>query len=429
MTGRLPCRTSGCQATILPATAAKTGGICMPCHQRKLALEEQRYIEQNRKEVDLYAGISDPVQILIIMHQPRKYNPLEQILPYRQTARELYHQLTDRQQEQMENYALTLVEEADFDRAETILLSLACYTDAPVERGLKAFFRAGIYYPGILYRQAGPVIRDRLIQLIEHDAGNRNHLLLALAWIGDEEVVKLFKSWRQQPPDWADGMYQPPENYAREAGWELDAAGGKKLLFHPESYSFIADREHTGEPEVHPAVSVLHSSNEVCPWCSGRLTVLLDYNLQDPLLQFMKLSGRRLRIAACMQCNCYGTVYMKVDLDGGYVWSEYNTVPDYLPHYEEGEGREQLEWNTLTLSDRPTGTYENSHWTLETPASQIGGHPAWIQDADYPECPCCLETMKFIAQIDMEQADDSEGIYYAFLCGTCLIAAVNYQQT
>lgn len=75
------------------------------------------------------------------------------------------------------------------------------------------------------------------------------------------------------------------------------------------------------------------------------------------------------------------------------------------------------------------GTYENSYWMLEAPASQIGGHPAWIQDAEYPVCPCCSTTMKFIAQMDMEQAEDSEGIYYAFLCEGCLQVAVNYQQT
>lgn len=430
MSERLPCQTPGCEATILPATAAKTGGICMPCQQRKLALEKQLYIEQNRKKVDRYEGISDPVQILTIMHRPRQYNPLELQVPYPKTAQELYHELTEREQEQLETYAISLIEEGDFDQAETILLSLACFTGASVERGMEAFFHAGKYYPGILYRHAGPVIRDRLIEQVAYDADNRNSLLLALAWIGDAEVVRLFGSWRRQPPGWAEELYVAPELYARDAGWELDAAGGKRLLFHPESYHFIAERENK-EKVLRPstAVSVLHPGDQACPWCSGRLTVLFDYNLEDPLLQFMKLSGRRLRIAACMQCNCYGTVYMKVDLNGGYTWSEYNTVPAYLPDYEDGEDREELIWNSLRLSERRMGTYESGHWTLEAPASQIGGHPAWIQDAEYPECPCCSESMRFIAQMDMEQAEDSEGIYYAFLCGTCLISAVNYQQT
>ena len=154
--------------------------------------------------------------------------------------------------------------------------------------------------------------------------------------------------------------------------------------------------------------------------------LLFDYNLQHPLVRFLKLPGQQLRIAACMHCNCYGTVFMKVELDGRYSWSEYNTVPDFLP---ETEPDEELTWRAMRLSERLMGTYEGAYWTLEAPTSQIGGHPAWIQDAEYPTCPCCSETMKFIGQMDMEHSVDSEGIYYGFLCRACLIAAVNYQQT
>ncbi|MNC26362.1 hypothetical protein D3C75_744890 [compost metagenome] len=156
------------------------------------------------------------------------------------------------------------------------------------------------------------------------------------------------------------------------------------------------------------------------------MTVLLDFNLQDPLVQFLELSGHRLRIAACMNCNCYGTVYTKVGLDGSYSWSEYNTIPDYLP---EPDVTEEQAWHTMGLSRQRMGTYEGGYWMVEAPTSQIGGHPSWIQDAEFPACPCCSETMMFTGQIDMEHAADSEGIFHAFLCHSCLITAVNYQQT
>lgn len=35
MRERISCKTEGCSATILPSTAAKAGGICMPCHQEQ----------------------------------------------------------------------------------------------------------------------------------------------------------------------------------------------------------------------------------------------------------------------------------------------------------------------------------------------------------------------------------------------------------
>ncbi|MBW5448722.1 hypothetical protein GE107_22020 [Cohnella sp. CFH 77786] len=117
---------------------------------------------------------------------------------------------------------------------------------------------------------------------------------------------------------------------------------------------------------------------------------------------------------------------MKVELDGSYSWSEYNSLPDYI---QETVPVEEPTWRTMRLSERLMGTYAGAYWTLEAPVSQIGGHPAWIQDAEYPICPCCSETMMFIGQIDMEQAANSEGIYYTILCGSCLISPVNYQQT
>lgn len=423
---RLPCQTPDCNATILPATAVKTGGICMPCHQRKLALEKKAYIEQNRKEVNWYAGVNDPVEILKIMHRPRQYNPLELEIPYHKTAQELYRQLTESEREQMETYAIVLMEEDDFDQAETILLSLACFSNARIERGLEVFCRKGKYYPGILYKEAGQDIRDKLIDQLAYDSANRNHLLLALAWIGDEEVVRLFEIWRQHPPRWASELNVSLEVYTHEAGWELDSSGEKRLLFYPESYHFKVCGEGQSElNRAHSAVTALQAGEHSCPWCGSTLTVLFDYNLQNPLVQFMKLSGQRLRIAACIHCNCYGTVFMNADLDGRYSWSVYNVVPDFLPEHDI----EELEWHDMQLLEQPRGAYDNTYWTLETPASQIGGHPTWIQDAEYPVCPCCSVTMKFIAQMDMEQAEDSEGIYYAFLCEVCLNVAVNYQQS
>ncbi|MFD1908894.1 hypothetical protein ACFSQ7_40370 [Paenibacillus rhizoplanae] len=239
-------------------------------------------------------------------------------------------------------------------------------------RASKSFLRTENYYPAILYKDADAVIRDRLIAQVETDQVNRNHLLLALAWIGDEEVVRLFAAWRQSPPVWTSALYISPEMYAREAGWELDADGGKRLLIHPECYPFKVYKEEIAEaPRTPAAVTALQTGAASCPWCGGELTVLFDYDLQHPLLQFMKLPGKRLRIAACMHCNCYGTVFMNVDLEGGYSWSPYNTVPEYLP--DNNGGQASPVWHVMQLSEQPAGTYESAHWTLEAPASQIGG--------------------------------------------------------
>ncbi len=48
----------------------------MPCFQQQERQKHEEYIRTHRRDVDLYAGISDPVEILKIMHTPRKHDPL-----------------------------------------------------------------------------------------------------------------------------------------------------------------------------------------------------------------------------------------------------------------------------------------------------------------------------------------------------------------
>lgn len=163
----------------------------------------------------------------------------------------------------------------DFDQAETILLLLVCFTSARIEWGLKTFFHKGKYYPCILYKEAGPAMRDELIHRVDRDLANRNHLLLTLAWIGDEEVIRLFAKWRQNPPQWASELYAPPEKYAHEAGWELDHDGRKQLLFYPESYHLVYREGIGGVEPVQSAVVPLQTDDQTCHWCGGKLMVLI----------------------------------------------------------------------------------------------------------------------------------------------------------
>jgi Domain of unknown function (DUF1963) len=68
---------------------------------------------------------------------------------------------------------------------------------------------------------------------------------------------------------------------------------------------------------------------------------------------------------------------------------------------------------------------------------RVGGYPSWIQSADYPECPGCSETMRFIMQLDSELplSDGGEwlwgsgGIGYAFSCAACRNTAFTWQCT
>ncbi|WP_461612101.1 hypothetical protein [Clostridium sp. Marseille-QA1073] len=65
MSERIPCRSEGCKGTILRTTADRTGGYCMLCYQEIKRKEEEEFIKKNRKNVNLYANITDPVEILV----------------------------------------------------------------------------------------------------------------------------------------------------------------------------------------------------------------------------------------------------------------------------------------------------------------------------------------------------------------------------
>lgn len=86
-------------------------------------------------------------------------------------------------------------------------------------------------------------------------------------------------------------------------------------------------------------------------------------------------------------------------------------------------------WRNVPVTLTPRRAIHAADWLMEPQATQIGGHPTWVQDSLYPSCPHCSQTMMFIGQVDQAQFPMHEGIYYAFLCAACRISATGYQQT
>ena len=82
MVKRIKCKNLECEGQILLATAEKTGGYSMPCIQKKQREERERYIRENRKDVNLFDGITDYVEIIKIINSERKHVLLINYLPY-----------------------------------------------------------------------------------------------------------------------------------------------------------------------------------------------------------------------------------------------------------------------------------------------------------------------------------------------------------
>lgn len=421
MTDRVRCTNPECLNTILPSTAERTHGLCMPCVQAAAGKERDEYVRRNRRDVNEFDGITDPVESLKIIHKPRSYDPLVNWIPHPIPTDRLYSDLSHDEQERLAAYAETLIGSERHDEAESIVLCLSAFTNAFIESCLRALVAHGSFWPSLPFRRASSDLRDQLIDRVERDEENRNHILLALAWIGDAAVVELFKRWRNHPPSWRESLCCPPQDYSHGAGWELSDDGQRRDLYFQKCTRLL--RGHSASPELFQAIT---DSKGSCPWCGQGLTNLVDL-VASEFVTGMANDVGRIQVTTCEVCTAFGTVFGVFNEAGNGRWSSANSRPEYLPDSSENWGR--LPRNPLTPAGRRAAAFAADQF-LPTTFSQVGELPTWIQDSSYPPCPVCSKTMMFLAQVDHGDIEDcSEGIYYAFLCPVCRTTATSYQQT
>lgn len=424
-TERVPCRTEGCANTILPATANANDGYCMPCVGKKRSEERAKYIRENRREIDLYVGVTDVVEILRILHTPRAHDPLITYLPPPKSAEELYSGLNANQANRLMRIAAEAMLAGNEDLAEDVAKSLATLTEYPLDLMLTAWIERNHHWPAVIFRGAGTQIRDRIFAALESGAANANHALSALAWVGDLKVQENFRRWEANAPSWRSGLCVGPAQYAHVAGWELGATV-RRDLFHNTCWAATPAAANSVGNE---AVTFMREVEEKCPWCKRKLVNLLEVDLTDNRFAFLGLSGQRLPFLTCDACTCYGTAFMysQVSPDGLARLTEENQQPEWLPN--DLDTWERSPWKGQSIQLKRRSAIHAVDWCMPVTISQVGGLPSWVQATAFPQCPKCSETMMFIAQVDNGQFPSHEGVYYAFLCSSCRVTATTYQQT
>ena len=419
MSNRINCITPLCAHTILPETAELNKGLCMPCVNNRAKLERDEYIKQNRKVVNEFESLESTVDILKIMHRPRELDPLAVWTPHPTPVEQLYESLTLDQSGQLAQYAHDLLGTDRHEEAIEICQHLTAFKSFPINECLRKLVSSAEYYPGFIFNYAPEDVRDSLLKEVQADTVNRNAILTALAWIGDSKVALQFKLWKEQEPDWANSLYVSPHAYSQEAGWEIDTNGQRRDLYFQTAFQLdkapINSTQH---------VETITTRDDSCPWCSSQLINL--FKIQPKLLNIAS-ELKVLAVPTCEICSAFGTVYGQISSDSNAKWSNSNVKPDYLP--DDSDTWDRLPQETLKLGKSRSPLHVASEF-LPTTFSQIGGHPTWIQDSLYPQCPCCKKSMTFIAQVDREDIEEySEGIYYAFICMSCNTTATTYQQT
>ena len=416
---RVKCVNDRCENTILPATAKRTGGLCGPCHGKLLKAKREEYIHQNRKTINLYEGLTDPAEILRLVHQERPHDPLLNYLPPPLSVEELYASLSIAQAQRLMGFAARSLVNGEKGFAEDVARHLAAFTEFRLDEMLKTWLDLNRFWPAIAFRSAGEEICTAVLSSLRTSDINANHALQAAAWIGGDSVINAFQTFDATPPSWAQKLYIRPSDYSRSAAWELVDGKRRELSLKPcfALSPEVADVSSAG-------ISLFLEKSERCPWCTSPLVALLAIDAASPQLSRLDLPAKSVEVITCFRCTCFSTMFAELDTAGRGRLASTNAPPNLIP----------VKWDASPWAGKPVKLIERNpihagDVFLSTEYTQIGGIPAWIQDLGYPKCYKCGKTMSFLAQIDNGHFRGYEGMYYAFLCSGCLTTATTYQQT
>lgn len=268
------------------------------------------------------------------------------------------------------------------------------------------------YWPDEYFEQAGPDVRDELIRRVEAEDGEVNSLLVRLANIGDDVVVRRFRDWTENPPRWTQNLYVPVAEYAHEANWELVDGERRSLTFG----TVLVLRRGSA--------AIVGPGEGACPNCETTLFTAVDL----PDASAYDLPGH-VRIRLCPTCVIFssasdereGRSHYRFDLDGG------GMLDVELEDDVESEAAVTVAWEVDPVA--VASPWRAGTWDARAPV--IGGRPSWEQDAEYDECPDCGRTMRHLAWLPMHELTDGGtwGSVYVQVCTECRVASGSFQTT
>jgi hypothetical protein len=413
MTQRIPCKVGGCERQILPATAKDTGGMCMPCH---LGWGHPDRKPKRPAQVDRFAGVDDPVEILVRHFDAPKpdgtvyLDPPEPVHAY-------FERLTPAEQERLRDAAVDLIARG-IRHGEQLAIAIACQTSAEVRPVQLALLDQERLLAPAAFAGAAADVRDRLLaRLAVDDRGELWAVLEALAWCRDEVAVARFAGWRATPPPWWTRFAGELCEVTHRAGWELDERGAFRALTTDRCYELVERPDDgpsgaAGDGAAEQAgVRVTVRNGQACPSC------------RNPVYDLLRVRERAgvLAVPLCPACLYHVGPQRGVFDDAG---RSRLLAPD-----EGADGGQQ--YDPLPEDALRRGRPRPPRWAIEwgaAPASQLGGHPTWVQSSEYPSCPTCRRTMRFVGQLDTEDLElGMEGFHYAFACRSCRTTAAVFQ--
>ena len=225
----------------------------------------------------------------------------------------------------------------------------------------------------------------------------------------------------------------------KESGFRRLPLGVVRHLQFPEGYverfGYWKDRDLPTWESL-PAESYRYRFGGVmeglCSLCGSPLHHLITF---DPLLDGMGVTGlSQLSLATCLYCIGYKEhwLFFRHDAEGKPAASK---APE-TPHSPQFSIPPLLETQVAIAETPPRWRWQD--WGSSDGREnlhRLGGHPCWIEPAEFPTCPRCNCTMPFLMQLDtgLKTAEGwslswgDSGIAYLFWCDACRISAMMYQ--
>lgn len=281
----------------------------------------------------------------------------------------------------------------------------------------QAAFKAGILRPAILYQDASPEIRDKLIELLDQEDEENlgklraNDCLVALAMIGDDTVAEYFKSGRKIPGRGASRCTSGRLSTPKKAGGALRMA--KKSPVFEECYALEKSENTAPEDNLFGG-----AAPEKCPYCDSSYVNMLVIDGRDEDLSFLGIDGK-IKVKYCPGCLPWTeSIFCRYTEDGESTVITHEGGEDYFVEDEDINAQTPF---VLSKKMVPKSYCE------EFERCAIGGRPAFVDDADYTVCPECGKFMIHLAQFGEELSGC--GTHYIQICRDCKLATVRYQQT
>jgi Domain of unknown function (DUF1963) len=309
--------------------------------------------------------------------------------------------------------------------------------------GLRATERASTMW----WRGAGPdevvFLRD-VVAGARQDRASREFAWRCLLEAGSDTAVH--HALEHVPPS----LPHPVSMYLEEVGFEQTGSTVSRLVadacFHirfsgpylaaleaPKWWPTHIEPSWTLAVDEGPRCTVGGIGSGICAACDQPLHGLVSISTLPDGLGVR--SVERLALVTCLSCLGWEmpTMFFRHHADG-------TAQPLYdgakrTPEFPVGPLRE-----THAHLVRTPARWRRQEWGASNGREnlhRVGGHPTWVQSAQYPTCPDCKTTMPFLLQLDSnlpcedgrEWMWGSGGLGYFFWCDRCAISAGHWQCT